>query len=43
MTGNWTIGGNLTVGNGTIYLGSGGTGYGTTSIAGNFKFTWRHI
>ncbi|MFN8324673.1 MAG: hypothetical protein U0T80_02825 [Flavobacteriaceae bacterium] len=37
VTGNWTIGGNLTVGNGTIYLGNGGSGYGTTSIAGNLN------
>jgi len=37
VSGNWTIGGNLTVGNGIIYLGSGGTGYGTTSIAGNLN------
>lgn len=37
VTGNWTIGGNLTVGAGTIYLGSGGSGYGTTSVAGNLN------
>lgn len=37
VTGNWTIGGNLTVGAGTIYMGSGGSGYGTTSVAGNLN------
>lgn len=37
VTGNWTIGGNLTIGNGTVYLGSSGSGYGTTSIAGNLN------
>ncbi len=37
VTGNWVIGGNLTVGAGTIYLGSGGSGYGTTAIAGNLN------
>lgn len=37
VTGNWTIGGNLTIGAGTIYLGSGGSGYGTTSVAGNLN------
>jgi len=37
VTGNWTIGGNLTIGAGTIYMGSGGSGYGTTSVAGNLN------
>ncbi|WP_345088803.1 T9SS sorting signal type C domain-containing protein [Flavobacterium chungnamense] len=35
--GNWVINGNLVVGNGTIYLGSGGGSYGTTSVAGNLN------
>jgi hypothetical protein len=37
VTGNWTIAGNLTIGAGTIFMGSGGSGYGTTSIAGNLN------
>ncbi|WP_291087368.1 choice-of-anchor D domain-containing protein [Flavobacterium sp. BFFFF1] len=35
--GNWVIGGNLNVGNGTIYLGSTGGSYGTTTVAGNLN------
>ena len=35
--GNWTIGNNLVVNSGTIYFGSGGSGYGTTSVAGNLN------
>jgi len=36
-SGNWTIGGNLVVGDGIVYLGSGGTNgsYGATNITGN--------
>jgi hypothetical protein len=36
-TNNWTIGGNLVCGSGTIYFGSGGTNgsYGTTTVGGN--------
>ncbi len=36
-TQNWTIAGNLVVGAGTIYFGSGGTNgaYGTTNVSGN--------
>ncbi|NBW28743.1 MAG: hypothetical protein EBR38_09290 [Flavobacteriaceae bacterium] len=37
VSGNWTISGDLIVGAGTIYLGSGGSGYGTTSISGNLN------
>lgn len=36
-SGNWTIGGNLTIGNGTVYLGSGGGSYGTTAVTGNLN------
>lgn len=34
---NWTIGGNLVAGAGTVYFGSGGTNgsYGTTTVSGN--------
>lgn len=35
--GNWTIGNNLVVGSGIIYFGSGGTGYGTTTVAGSIS------
>ncbi|WP_344816844.1 T9SS sorting signal type C domain-containing protein [Flavobacterium cheonanense] len=35
--GNWVINGNLVVGNGTIFLGSGGGSYGTTTVAGNLN------
>ena len=35
--GNWSINGNLVMGAGTIYLGSGGSGYGTTNIFGNMN------
>ncbi|MFO0359226.1 MAG: GEVED domain-containing protein, partial [Flavobacteriales bacterium] len=31
--GNWTIGGTLRVNNGTVFFGSGGSGYGTTNVA----------
>jgi hypothetical protein len=37
VTGNWVIGGNFTIGAGTVYMGSGGSGYGTTAIAGNLN------
>lgn len=37
VTGNWVIGGDLTVGAGTIYQGSGGSGYGTTTVSGSLK------
>jgi hypothetical protein len=37
VTGNWVIGGNLTIGAGTVYMGSGGSGYGTTTVAGNLN------
>ena len=37
VSGNWTISGNLVVGNGIIYLGSGGASYGTTSVSGNLN------
>jgi len=30
--GNWTIGGTLVVNNGTVFFGSGGSGYGSTSV-----------
>ncbi|RZK10910.1 MAG: choice-of-anchor D domain-containing protein [Flavobacterium sp.] len=35
--GNWTIANNLVVNSGILYFGSGGTGYGTTSVAGNLN------
>jgi hypothetical protein len=31
--GNWSIGGTLRVNNGTVFFGSGGSGYGTTNLA----------
>jgi hypothetical protein len=31
--GNWNIGGTLTVGAGTLFFGSGGSGYGTSTVA----------
>lgn len=31
--GNWSIGGTLRVNNGTVFFGSGGSGYGTTNVA----------
>ncbi len=33
--GNWAIAGNLVIGNGTIYFGSGGPTYGTSTVTGN--------
>lgn len=35
--GNWTIANNLVVNSGTVYFGSGGSGYGTTSVVGNLS------
>jgi len=35
--GDWTIGRNLVVGAGTVYFGSGGSGYGTTAVAGDLS------
>jgi len=35
--GNWTIGRNLVVGDGTVFFGSGGSGYGTTAVAGDIS------
>ncbi|WP_445454032.1 T9SS sorting signal type C domain-containing protein [Flavobacterium sp. 25HG05S-40] len=37
VAGNWAIAGNLTVGAGTIYLGSGPGVYGTTAVSGNLN------
>lgn len=36
-SGDWNIAGNLVVGNGTVYLGSGGVSYGNTNITGNLN------
>ncbi|MFY0482346.1 choice-of-anchor D domain-containing protein [Flavobacterium sp. PLA-1-15] len=35
--GDWNIGNNLVVNSGIIYFGSGGSGYGTTAVAGNLN------
>ncbi|WP_460575579.1 GEVED domain-containing protein [Flavobacterium koreense] len=35
--GDWNIAGNLVVGNGIIYLGSGGGSYGATTVLGNLN------
>lgn len=35
--GDWNISGNLIVNSGTLYFGSGGSGYGTTQVSGNLN------
>lgn len=35
--GNWSIANNLVINAGTVYFGSGGSGYGTTNVSGNLN------